>query len=889
MASDGTLKFDTSLDSGGLQSGMGKVASIAQQALGVFSGQMMTRAVDSLVNLGKTALSSVGALEQNVGGVETLFGDTADAVIAAADRAYKTAGMSANDYMSTVTSFSASLLQSLSGNTEEAAQVADMAIIDMADNANKMGTSMDMIQNAYQGFAKQNYTMLDNLKLGYGGTKTEMERLLADAQKLTGVKYDINNLNDVYQAIHVIQEEMGITGTTAKEASETLEGSLASAKAAWDNFMNGSSDADQLADAFATAADNIVKNLAEIVPRFAETLPALAGAVVSQIPDLAAAIVPAVLSAGQSILEQARDAVLDFDFEGMAEKVVETITDFISGDGLRSFLGCLVDIFTGIVNGISSMLPTLLPALVELIAYTVTKLIEQLPALLDCALQLIKGLADGILAALPVLIESLPEIISAIVQFLLSAVPQLLDAGIELLLALVDALPTVIDALIDALPQIIEATVTALIAAAPQIVRAGIKLLGALIEAIPVIVVELAKAVPDIIAAIIDVLAELPDLIGEVFAEIVADLVEWGTDMGSKAQELITQLCTKVSNVLRNLPGQIWTHLVNAVTRVVQWGQQMLSNASTAMSNLLSKVNSIIQELPGKIWTHLVNAVNKVIAWGQQMLSNASTAMSNMLSKVNSIIQELPGKIWTHLVNTVNKVVAWGQQMVSNASTAASNMLSKVSSTLQQLPGKVWDYLSQAAQKVVSWGTELASKGASAAKSLFDSVVDGLKSLPDKIKSIGSDIVSGLWNGISSGWDWLKNKVSNLATSLLDAAKDALGINSPSKEFADEVGRWIMPGVGKGLDKSMPATLKDMKAKAGELVSAMRAEMSASAGQLSVGASHAAGLRMAGAGTTVYNDNRMEQSNTYNVPVATPSEVAKKQREALRNMVGGVK
>lgn len=234
----------------------------------------------------KSALDSVGQLEQNVGGVETLFGDAADAVIASADRAYQTAGMSANDYMSTVTSFSASLLQSLGGNTEEAAKVADMAIIDMADNANKMGTSMDMIQNAYQGFAKQNYTMLDNLKLGYGGTKTEMERLLADAEKLTGVKYDINNLNDVYQAIHAVQEEMGITGTTAKEAASTLEGSMASAKAAWDNFMNGSGDADQLADAFATAADNIVKNLAEIIPRFAETLPALGGAIIAQIPGL---------------------------------------------------------------------------------------------------------------------------------------------------------------------------------------------------------------------------------------------------------------------------------------------------------------------------------------------------------------------------------------------------------------------------------------------------------------------------------------------------------------------------------------------------------------------------------------------------------------------------
>jgi phage-related protein len=845
MASDGTLKFDTSLDTGGLQSGMGKVASVAQQALGVFTGQMMTRAVDALANLGKSALDSVGQLEQNVGGVETLFGDAADAVIASADRAYQTAGMSANDYMSTVTSFSASLLQSLGGNTEEAAKVADMAIIDMADNANKMGTSMDRIQDAYQGFAKQNYTMLDNLKLGYGGTKTEMERLLADAEKLTGVKYDINNLNDVYQAIHAVQEEMGITGTTAKEAASTLEGSMASAKAAWDNFMNGSGDADQLADAFATAADNIVKNLAEIIPRFAETLPALGGAIIAQIPGLVAAIVPAVLSASQSVLKQLQDAVLDFDFAGTADKVVQMITGFIEGDGLGSLLDTLVTIFTGIVNGISSMLPSLLPALIELISYVVTSLLDQLPAILDCALELILGLAQGILAALPVLIEALPEVISSIVEFLISAVPQIIDAGIELLMALVDALPVIIDALVDALPQIIKATVTALIAAAPQIAKAGIKLLGALIEAIPVIVVELAKAVPDIVAAIIDVLAELPGLIGEVFAEIVTDLVEWG--------------------------------------------QQMLSNASMAMSNMLSQVNSIIQELPGKIWTHLVNAVNKVIAWGQQMVSNASTAASNMLSKVSGIIQELPGKIWTHLVNTVNKVVAWGQQMVSNASTAANNMLSKVSSTLQQLPGKVWDYLSQAAQKVVTWGTQLAQKGAAAATQLFNSIVNGLSSLPSKMAEIGGNIVSGIWNGISSGWNWLTNKVSNLANSLLDAAKDALGINSPSKEFADEVGRWIMPGVGKGLDKSMPATLKDMKAKAGELVSAMRAEMSASVGQLSVGASHAAGLRMAGAGTTVYNDNRMEQSNTYNVPVATPSEVAKKQREALRNMVGGVK
>lgn len=185
----------------------------------------------------KAAINEGANLQQSLGGIETLFKDSADKVVENAKMAYKTAGMSANEYMETVTSFSASLLQGLAGDTGKAADVADMALTDMADNANKMGTSMELIQNAYQGFAKQNYTMLDNLKLGYGGTKTEMQRLLADAQKLTGVKYNIDNLSDVYEAIHAVQEEMGITGTTSKEAASTFSGSLASMKAAFSDLL----------------------------------------------------------------------------------------------------------------------------------------------------------------------------------------------------------------------------------------------------------------------------------------------------------------------------------------------------------------------------------------------------------------------------------------------------------------------------------------------------------------------------------------------------------------------------------------------------------------------------------------------------------------------------
>lgn len=862
MASDGTLKFDTSLDSGGLQSGMGKVAGIAQQALGVFSGQMMTRAVDSLVNLGKTALSSVGALEQNVGGVETLFGDTADAVIAAADRAYQTAGMSANDYMSTVTSFSASLLQSLGGNTEEAAKVADMAIIDMADNANKMGTSMDMIQNAYQGFAKQNYTMLDNLKLGYGGTKTEMERLLADAQKLTGVKYDINNLNDVYQAIHVIQEEMGITGTTAKEASETLEGSMAAAKAAWDNFMNGSGDADQLADAFATAADNIVKNLAEIIPRFAETLPALAGAIVSQIPGLAAAIVPAVLSAGQSILEQARDAVTAFDFVAAAEDVVQKITDFISSDGLGSFLGCLVDIFTGIVNGISSMLPVLLPALVELIAYTVTTLIDQLPALLECALQLIIGLADGLLAALPVLIAALPEIINSVVSFLVAAVPQILQAGVTLLLALVDALPTVIDALIAALPQIIESTVSTLAAAAPQIVQAGITLLLALIEAIPVIVPQIVAALPQIITAIIN------------------GLIAAGPQVLASAQEVWGQITAAVPQLIADI-GAAVPEIINGIVNGLAAGASAVWDAACQLgSNILGGIKSFLG----------INSPSTVMAeQGSYIIQGLLNGLETMPDAVNQLFQSTLDSITTWGSNMVARIGEWGANMATTAGTAMNTMVQTVIQWVQQLPEQVWVWLVNTANKLNQWTIQLVQKGQAAATGLVNAVLDGVRTLPGLMVSVGSDIVQGLWNGISAGWSWLTNKVADLAQSLLQAAKNALDIGSPSREFRDEVGRWIMPGIGEGIDRSMPETLQNLKARAGELVGAMRAELAASTSQMALGASHAAGLRAAGVGTTVYYDNRVEQNNEYHVPVASPSEVNKAQREAVRKLVGGVK
>lgn len=262
--------------------------------------------------IGETISGSIKAYadrEQLLGGVKTLFDDASDMVEAYAAQAYKNQGMSANAYMETVTGFSASLLQSLGGDTEKAAQIADMAITDMADNANKMGTSMESIQYAYQGFAKQNYTMLDNLKLGYGGTRSEMERLLKDAEKLTGVHYDISNLSDVYEAIHAIQTEMGITGTTAQEAAGTISGAWNSAKAAFDNWLVALSDPNGDVE---TATNNLMDSIGTVIelaaPRIGDALGNLIGQlpdiIIDAVPDIVLAVETLILKVGEKILEK---------------------------------------------------------------------------------------------------------------------------------------------------------------------------------------------------------------------------------------------------------------------------------------------------------------------------------------------------------------------------------------------------------------------------------------------------------------------------------------------------------------------------------------------------------------------------------------------------------
>jgi hypothetical protein len=408
--------------SGKIGKGLVTAAKLGAAAIGA--------AATAVGALTKTALNNYAEYEQLVGGVETLFKDSADVVMQYANNAYKTAGLSANDYMETVTSFSAALLQSLGGDTEAAAKQADLAITDMADNANKMGTDMASIQNAYQGFAKQNYTMLDNLKLGYGGTKEEMQRLIDDANALNAAQgnltnYSIDSYADIVSAIHDVQTEMGITGTTAKEASTTIQGSLAAMKSAWTNLLTGigddSQDLDKLINNFVestgTAAENILPRLDKIIVGVGKLAERLAPVVAAAIPGLVTTVLPKLVQSGISMvgailqgLVQMLPQIIQYGVD-----MVITLIESISSDP-ESLVETAIMLIVTIVSGLIDALPKLIAAAAELVTGLLRALISNAPNLLAAGLKLVGKIAEGIANSLGEIVKAGAKVVDSIID-----------------------------------------------------------------------------------------------------------------------------------------------------------------------------------------------------------------------------------------------------------------------------------------------------------------------------------------------------------------------------------------------------------------------------------------------------------------------------------------
>lgn len=635
---DGKVVIDTELDSSGAKDGIkGLSSSIASSAGGAVKSiakigtAAMAAGATATAALVKSSVDAYASYEQLRGGIETLFGaggqsakeyaksvgkstdeakkdyqqlmNAQNIALKNADKAYKTAGMSANDYMETVTSFAASLKQSTKNETE-AAKSANQIVIDMSDNANKMGTDMTMIQNAYNGFAKQNYTMLDNLKLGYGGTKTEMQRLLKDAEKLSGQKYELGNFKDMAEAIHVVQTEMGITGTTAKEASTTIEGSVNSAKAAWTNLVSGMSqdnaDMNKLINEFiesvGVAAGNILPRVETALVGVGSLIEKLLPVIVDAIPDLIENLLPKLLASGTNIvltLVQGIAAaipsllkVLNQLLTVVLEKIpefVNNVSELFSGEGAANIMDMLLTLFNSIATGMISNLPIILDSLINMLAQILIFLVTQIPSIVSTIVSVIPAIVNGLLQAIPTLIQAIPPIIDALVNGLLACIPNIIDTGVKLITALVDNLSEIINTIVAVIPEIITNLVNAIQDHLPDIIDAGVELIGALFNNLPEIINTIVRAIPPIITALINGLLDfIPDIVEAGFKLIIA-LV------GNLPQIIIT-IVRAIPKIITGIIGA----LVGAIPKIIATGFKLLISIIKNLPQIIAKIITAI-------------------------------------------------------------------------------------------------------------------------------------------------------------------------------------------------------------------------------------------------------------------------------------------------------
>ena len=512
QASDNVSSLSTKLGNGLKTAAKIGTAAVSAAAAGV-------------AYLTKKSVESYAEYEQLIGGVETLFKQSASKVEQYANNAFKTAGMSANDYMSTVTSFSASLLQSVGGDTDKAAEYANEAITDMADNANKMGTDIQMIQNAYQGFAKQNYTMLDNLKLGYGGTKEEMERLIKDAAKLdSSINANSLSFSNITKAIHVVQTQLGITGTTAKEAASTIQGSVSMMKAAWQNMLTGIADDTQdfdalvsnLVESVVTVADNVMPRIEQALNGIGMLIEGLAPVIGERLPSMIASVLPSLVSAAGSLVTSFVSALPGL--MSAVDQVVPMIVQIII-ETLPLLAEAAVQIIISLVNGISSNLPSLMPAAVEMIIQIVNILTspDTLTALIEAAVAIIMALADGLIASLPQLISAAPVIVQNLVSALSNNAPLLIESAIQLIFALVDGIIANLPAVAASAMDIVLSLINGIMSLISYLIENGGQIIGGIVDGIKAALPNLVNAGKDVVNKIKQGISEAWDSLSSWF------------------------------------------------------------------------------------------------------------------------------------------------------------------------------------------------------------------------------------------------------------------------------------------------------------------------------------------------------------------------------------
>lgn len=839
LAEDGSVVIKIKGDDSPFQKVLGKIGSAVSTAVKA-SAAAVGAASAGVAALGTACINAYADYEQLVGGVETLFKDSADTIQTYADNAYKTAGLSANEYMETVTSFSASLLQSLDGDTEKAAAAADLAITDMADNANKMGTAMESIQNAYQGFAKQNYTMLDNLKLGYGGTKEEMQRLLADAEKLSGVKYDLSSYADIVEAIHVIQTEMGITGTTAKEASTTIQGSVASMKAAWANLMVGMADDTQdfdlllsnFIESIGTVADNLLPRIGIVIEGMGKLVAGLAPEIASALPTLTNELLPNLVELGvQSISALVQGIQENGDsLAAGALSIVGTLAE-----GIAELLPMVADTAASLVvslaDGLTESLPDIIPIAIETISTLVENLTENANTIIDAGIQIILALGEGLIAALPQLIETVPQIVINIANVINDNAPKLIDTALYLITRLAVGLVQAIPTLVVNIPKIIEAIVAAFMAF--QWLNLGKQLIDGVANGVKKAGESMATAAKNAFSKFkskitgSEVATELKSIGKYIIDGIVGGIKNSLSNIANIAGKIKDTLLSKLKGLFKIaspsklMKEEVGAYIGEGIAVGIEESGQMAVDAAEDVADkiadtLTQKRDSLQSKLAdyGELFERVKTEDGKeLFQLGDlkddiKQLEKYGDALEQLKEKgiSDSLMSEIAGMGVGDALDYMNKLLSMSdtkldeyvslfeqkQQMAQAAASRFYGIGAEVSESMQAV----------SAEGVSEGIAEQQPLVAEQAKQLTETAKEEIAGYQTDFKAVGESLMEGVAKGVRDGQSGVVNAVAKALQAAVRAAKKEMDINSPSRVMA-KIGDYMAQGVGVGWSDRM--------------------------------------------------------------------------------------
>lgn len=839
LAEDGSVVIKIKGDDSPFQKVLGKIGSAVNTAVKA-SAAAVGAASAGVAALGTACINAYADYEQLVGGVETLFKDSAETIHSFADNAYKTAGLSANEYMETVTSFSASLLQSLDGDTEKAAAAADLAITDMADNANKMGTAMESIQYAYQGFAKQNYTMLDNLKLGYGGTKEEMQRLLADAEKLSGVKYDLSSYADIVEAIHVIQTEMGITGTTAKEASTTIQGSVASMKAAWANLMVGMADDTQNFDmllsnfieSIGTVADNLLPRIGVVIEGMGKLVAGLAPEIASALPTLTNELLPNLVELGvQSISALVQGMQENGDsLAAGALSIVGTLAE-----GIAELLPMVADtaasLAVSLADGLTESLPNIIPIAIETISTLVENLTENANTVIEAGIQIILALGEGLIAALPQLIETVPQIVINIANVINDNAPKLVDTALYLITRLAVGLVQAIPTLVVNIPKIIEAIVAAFMAF--QWLNLGKQLIDGVANGVKKAGESMATAAKNTFSKFkakitgSEVATELKSIGKYIIDGIVGGIKNSLSNIANVAGKIKDTLLSKLKGLFRIAsPSKLMKEEVGAyigegiAVGIEESGQMAVDAAEDVADKIADTLTQKRDSLQSKLadYGELFERVKTEDGKELFQLGNLKDDIKQ-LEKYGDAIEKLKEKdISDSLMGEiadmgVGDALDYMNKLLSMSDTKLDEYVSlfeQKQQMAQAAASRFYGIGAEVSESMQAVSTEGVSEGiaeqqpivAEQAKQLTETAKEEIAGYQTDFKAVGESLMEGVAKGVRDGQSGVVNAVAKALQAAVRAAKKEMDINSPSRVMA-KIGDYMAQGVGVGWSDRM--------------------------------------------------------------------------------------